>query len=821
MSDEIAVNNPQDKHMMEASAVPLKSFLSEKNRDLQPALERLVADFCSRKTVFLADGRKSFPKYGLSSEMALRTPIRLYDLPALVKVCSTAFTEGSRVFINASFFRKNLPDLIAGKISLDFLLGHELEHIRLLHVDRMKGTDHEVANTAADIRINIDLLETFTATRLLSAAKTENEFATALDNDFAGAYAKTITEHGGQILSIGYGTDAEDRAKWWGATSEQIAKVLAKEKAERPRIDAKDLMRQVAEDMRGVADEMDKNAQNSAGNTPARSEALQGNASPSNASQQDPEAQKHSDQTGNSSPSAKESDGAEPTDSANGKPSQTAGSSGDSSDAGKDSAQNGSPSGDAADGASPQAEAGSSAPDAGETSPGASSSPGASDASGNTSSSPGTPHAEGGPSASDLRAIADAMDRVANGTHSKGDLEKIRDAMEQIAGSDALNAADANHPAPKGLPKKVEDIPPSVRSQMAGEVADQMLNPSAGKRSGQGQSGGGGKGDATDPGNYTSSADRHYIPPEDLNDILNRAGAQNLSKALGCDTPEAIAKNRRDAAKNAENAVRSAAEEIRQSKGSYPGAHRVEHALRDLQDFNRPVLNWKMHIKRVIAQSSSKGRKTHYSIMDPWIGYTVAPSEMGFSSANDVPYMGSHIPAKPKKNLIVAVLDTSGSTSGILLSLASEAINLARKNKYDSTPDVVLLSADTVVRGKPILITEQSLKKMLASGFNAAGMGGTDFLAPLLGIMKGTERGGIFHGKKIDHILYFTDGECWLPPKDKLPANLPPVSFIVPQSHYELSFDQAVKESGWAHVEFFSEHEVKEIDLSRRRGMRM
>lgn len=73
-------------------------------------------------------------------------------------------------------------------------------------------------------------------------------------------------------------------------------------------------------------------------------------------------------------------------------------------------------------------------------------------------------------------------------------------------------------------------------------------------------------------------------------------------------------------------------------------------------------------------------------------------------------------------------------------------MQLAKKNRHDTAPEVIMTFADTVVRGKPILINEKSVHSLLRSGVTAAGLGGTDFLAPLIGACKATEKGGSFAG---------------------------------------------------------------------------
>lgn len=695
-----------------------KRLLSDENQHLYRELELVMRDFCEIRTVFRGSKRVDVPAYGISSEYALRTPFLIYDLPELTDACPTAFTDGFRVFFSANLFKEMLKLREEGKEDCEFVISHELEHIRLLHTSRMKDVDRVTANIAQDIRINIDLLTNITACRHFFNSADQADYDRALEpSAFKEHYKVTCEKHSGAIIKGGCGTHFEDRAKWRDMSSEQIALAL---EAERPK------------SIQATTEEIMKAAANAI------------------------------------------------------------------ADAMKDA----------------------------------------------------------GSSDQNLSDLADTLNKIGDRKHSKSDLEKVVAEALGAIGSEEIKASDAKKSnVDDAVPESLDDLKPSTKIAIAAQAAEQMLNPQKSAKN-QGGGGGGGKGESQQEANGDSQGnepgadgtpsqgkdkgkssrastdgkkvdvghgdmgdvDTHYIPPEDLGDILDRAGAQNLSAALGYDTPEKVQKMASDTSSNIDNAIRKAAEDVRKANGSYPGQHMVDAALKDLSvKHYRPVLVLEK-LKNIISQYAGK-RKTNYDIMTPSMLSSAMPSDLGLSEG-DMPYLGSQRPVKPKKNLIVAVVDTSGSTSGILDSLVGEAIGLARQTrKNETTPEIIFLSADTIVRGKPMLINEGNLAKLRDNGVGVAGFGGTDFLAPLIGVSKMTEKGGVFQGRKIDHIFYFTDGECWLPPRDKLPEQLPPVLFVVPESHYSSTFDSATKQSGWCDSVFFGEKEVK-IAPGRRTGMK-
>ena len=173
------------------------------------------------------------------------------------------------------------------------------------------------------------------------------------------------------------------------------------------------------------------------------------------------------------------------------------------------------------------------------------------------------------------------------------------------------------------------------------------------------------------------------------------------------------------------------------------------------------------------------------------------------------------MPIKQKKKTVLVFVDTSGSTGGMIHDLFSMAIGIAMKNRTDTAPNIVLFSADTAVRGKPILINEKNAKLLIENGVTAHGFGGTDVLAPIHMAMNAKRRGGLLEKHDLAHIIYMTDGEFDVPTQDQLPEGTPPVTFMIPSSHYRHEVDSMLKDNGWSNVVFFNEKDVTKLDLDK------
>ena len=108
------------------------------------------------------------PRYGVLSILARRVPFHLYDHPALVALCDTAFTDGIHVFVNTHFLaevtdgdRRAAAD---GSVrhSMVLVLLHELCHILYRHHGRLPPHAPPLLwAIACDITINARLLAAY------------------------------------------------------------------------------------------------------------------------------------------------------------------------------------------------------------------------------------------------------------------------------------------------------------------------------------------------------------------------------------------------------------------------------------------------------------------------------------------------------------------------------------------------------------------------------------------------------------------------------------------------------------------------------------
>jgi hypothetical protein len=118
--------------------------------------------------------------------------------------------------------------------------------------------------------------------------------------------------------------------------------------------------------------------------------------------------------------------------------------------------------------------------------------------------------------------------------------------------------------------------------------------------------------------------------------------------------------------------------------------------------------------------------------------------------------MGALVPQSTDET-VICLVDTSGSTSGggMRQAFLSEALSL--KNGVSSTGDtareVILMSADTAIRGEPLIINEHNVNKLKDDGVPIFGNGGTDFARCLHEALNSK----IMQKKKVKSVIYFTD----------------------------------------------------------------
>lgn len=474
--------------------------------------------------------------------------------------------------------------------------------------------------------------------------------------------------------------------------------------------------------------------------------------------------------------------------------------------------------------------------------------------------------------ASELRRIGAAKANPAKVTDA--DLQGALDLLDKLAAHPCLKENDAVHErgsiasAGTGAPHLsaktgspyLNALRPSERVDLAQQMLGQILQPQAGSPMGPKPQDGGvsvsdlerslgrgnpkpgsgdpqaGDGAGGQPGDKsledgTGTEDMipspnvygdhdHVMDTEELAELLHKAGLSGSSlEKLGYDDLKKLDEEVSASKDNVVAAINKATEDMTSMGPSYPGGHMVNYAKAQMKDFFKPVLSWEMAYKKIL---DGAGKGSRFDMAEPWMIYHVDAADMGFSSQRDVPYMGSTMPGKEVRPLIFVPIDTSGSvTDGQLKRFISEAINMARKSSRSTSPEVVIVFADTVARGEPVYVDEKNYQKYLQTEVNYGGRGGTNLQAGIESIFEMVKPGSKsgFAKRQIDAIVYFTDTYDINPSGAKLlrkaqecgMKQLPTTLFLAPTTCYNEGFKKDV--AHFAETIFFDPKSLMKIDL--------
>lgn len=208
--------------------------LNASAQDVQYEIDEVRDEYLQIMNVMIDGVRHDVMKNGMLGEIVGRTPIIVYDLPELKELVPTAFVDGTgKMFINDDFARRLLAEHKQGKDSLNFLIGHEADHLRRIHLQRMSEFPHQLANVAQDIRINIDL------TRSGAAAMIEQERGshyTPSEKEVEAAAKRYLEALSGTAVGVGCAMNFEDFKKWGTKSEEAIAAELMKTWKEPPQM---------------------------------------------------------------------------------------------------------------------------------------------------------------------------------------------------------------------------------------------------------------------------------------------------------------------------------------------------------------------------------------------------------------------------------------------------------------------------------------------------------------------------------------------------------------------------------------------------------
>lgn len=188
--------------------------------DLQDEIGHWISEFNKPVSIFSGGKRVDMRANGMLSDIVASTSVIVYDLPALKLRCSTAFADtAGHIYFADTFLRKLLKEQREGKDSFFFVLRHEAEHVRRMHLQRMIDIPHDVANIAQDIRINLDCAMAAVSAKMVAEQPgIKVTFDSAFEREL-----KAYQDNLGETLKIGVGLTFEDYIKYAKMSEESIA----------------------------------------------------------------------------------------------------------------------------------------------------------------------------------------------------------------------------------------------------------------------------------------------------------------------------------------------------------------------------------------------------------------------------------------------------------------------------------------------------------------------------------------------------------------------------------------------------------------------
>ena len=256
-------------------------------------------------------------------------------------------------------------------------------------------------------------------------------------------------------------------------------------------------------------------------------------------------------------------------------------------------------------------------------------------------------------------------------------------------------------------------------------------------------------GNEATPGKWS---DTHTLTPEELIETLEKNGLHNTIKSLqlpDSDDAEGIAEREAAVLSKDIDAINKMSMIRSMAGGTLPGDHILDAAVERISGLRKGKLNWKLGLREWVLGGGMQFRSSDEEA-DPI--FHVDAADMGLP--NEI-YQESQLPHSPEE-VVVCIIDVSGSMSNEMIrDCASECLYLQKGvgNIGDTASKVILFSADTRIRGKPIEITSENVNELEKSGIDVYGRGGTDIARCYKDVLELEE----MKGKKIASFVYFTD----------------------------------------------------------------
>lgn len=272
------------------------------------------------------------------------------------------------------------------------------------------------------------------------------------------------------------------------------------------------------------------------------------------------------------------------------------------------------------------------------------------------------------------------------------------------------------------------------------------------------------------------NAPDHLLSPGDLRKELEKQGMKDIADKLGLPQPgdaqalEQLAKTEQQ--RTQEDLAK--AKQIRQQGGKMAGPHIEDAMATAIDDLYEPKLNWRVGMRELIL---GEGQQLQYSDEIPDAIYYQDVNMIGVEQPI---YDGMLLPTENKTHVLV-IIDTSGSVDDQMLkAFFSEAFGIVREDPMNA-PQIMVFSADTALRGKPINVTPDNWEDKL-EGLKAYGRGGTTFVEPLVNALKLARE----QQRRVAGVVYFTDTYARPPARSELPELLPPIVFVAQETNSQV-----------------------------------
>ncbi|MDI5833309.1 VWA-like domain-containing protein (plasmid) [Shewanella xiamenensis] len=309
-----------------------------------------------------------------------------------------------------------------------------------------------------------------------------------------------------------------------------------------------------------------------------------------------------------------------------------------------------------------------------------------------------------------------------------------------------------------------------------------------------------------------SSDKNHTMSIEDFTNFINENGLDSVLEKLGIPKDNldgGIDKlNQRFQDQILESYNTAKQYRLNNKNGHKMAGMHTEDALEyRLEQLNQPKLNIKTVLRDTIL---GDGMSFKVNEDMPTALFSVDPTEMGI----EFPVYEAAV--EPSENMYLPtamLIDTSGSIYSdkeTITQFFSEAIGILEDNE---NAVVYVFAADTAVRGKPIILSKDTLEDCV-NNLPVRGGGGTEFTGPINAVMNWMSDNAFDPNTGIPvncgAIIYMTDLEAAPPKKENLVDDLPPVLFICKESDFNPDFANRVSNFATVHTL----NVAKELDLN-------